>query len=96
MKKAKHFLKQDAEYVHNCINTTPEDSDGIRSRTSSLDSESQIHRIKISKATVLSSEVLKEFKEETTEESVEESVEESYSSADETDDEILDAKMVRR
>ena len=94
MKQAKHFLEQDAEYVHRCINTTSEDSDGIRSRASSLDSESQLHRVKISKATELSSEVVKEFKEETTEESAEESVEESYSSADETDDEILDAKMV--
>ena len=73
MKKAKHFLEEDAEYVHRCINTTSEDSDGISSRTS---------------------EEVKESKEETTEESAEESVEESYSSADETDDEILDAKMV--
>ena len=96
MKKAKQFLKQDAEYVHHCINTTPEDSDGICSKASSLDPESQLHGVKVSKATELSSEVVKEFKEETTEESVEESVEESYSSADETDDEILDAKMVAR
>ena len=73
MKKAKHFLEQDAEYVHHCINTTSEDNDGISSRAS---------------------EEVKESKEETTEESAEESVEESYSSADETDDEILDAKMV--
>lgn len=100
MKNAKHCLKQDAEYVCHCINTTSEDSDGIRSRTSSLDSDSQVHGTKMSKVTELSIEVVKEFQEETVEESAEESAdglgsgEDTYSSADETDDEMLDTTLV--
>ena len=97
MKNAKRCLKQDAEYVCQCIHTTSEESDGIRSRTSSLDSESQLHRAKLSKATRLSSEDVKEFREETVEELTEESAvsgEDSTSSADETDDDNLDTTLV--
>ena len=96
MKNAKHCLKQDAEYVCHCINTTSEDSDGIRSRTSSLDSESQLHGAKMSKVTESSIEVLKEFEEESAEESADGigSGEDTYSSADETDDEMLDTTLV--
>lgn len=97
MKNAKRCLKQDAEYVCQCIHTTSEESDGIRSRTSSLDSESQLHRAKLSKDTQLSSEDVKEFREETVEELTEESAlsgEDSYSSADETDDDNLDTTLV--
>ena len=92
MKDVKNHLQQDAKYVHCCINTTTDESDGIRSRTSSLDSESQLHKIKISNCAELSSESVKESNEETAEELAEES--ESLSSADETDDEILDTKLV--
>jgi len=102
MRKVKDCLKQDADYVNHCINTTSEDSDGIRSRTSSLESESQLLRAKMSKFTELSSEAVKESKEEvaektaeeSAEESAEDSMEESYSSADETDDEVLETKLV--
>ena len=48
MKDAKHHLKRHSEYVKYCIHTTSEESDGIRSRTSSE----------------LSSESVKVFKEE--------------------------------
>jgi len=94
MKDVKNHLQQDAEYVHCCINTTTDESDGIRSRTSSFDSESQPHKVKISNFTELSSESVKESNEETAEELTEES--ELSSSADETDDEVLDAKLVSK
>ena len=92
MKDVKNYLQQDAEYVHCCINTTTDESDGIRSRTSSLDSEIQPHKVKISNFTELSSESVKESNGEMAEEVAEES--ESFSSADETDDEILDTTLV--
>lgn len=92
MKKARRCLKEDAEYVNQCINTNSEESDGIRSRTSSVDSESQLHRGKISPCTKSPSEEVLE--EEAAEMSDRDSEEDSYSSADETDDEILDTNLV--
>ena len=53
MKDAKHYLEKHTEYVKDCIHTTSEESEGIRSRTSSE----------------VSSESVKEFKEEPAEES---------------------------
>ena len=98
MKAAKQYIKEDAKHLKLCVNTTSEESDEFHSRTSSLDSEGQLHGDKVSKSTELSSEAVKEYKEETEEESAEDSAEgsaEEYdSSADETDDEILDTTLV--
>ena len=89
------LLKRDNNRVNHYLDAASEDSDSMRSRASSMDSELQLNNFKIQKP--CSKQSIEEEKEPVEEENKlveEDSDHSSLSSADETDDESLNAPEV--
>ena len=98
LKTVKMFLRRDNNLVNQYLDAASEDSDSVRSRASSMDSEWQLNFPKIqkpcSKQSIEEENELAEEENKPAEEENELSDQSSLSSADETDDEGLNTTQV--